>query len=283
MAMKNRLLGFVYALAYYAGVIYLFYLIGRKRQRIYTYHNVISDDLFDETAVHLGVSCSVSAFEKQLDIISSRFKVTTELGLPGTCIITFDDGYRNNLEIAAPLLKERNIPGLFFVPACYFEGHNILWIDKLLMWVSYVPAGNYHIAGQTITIDDDPASRRRLWAHLYDGILENYSKLDSLFAQLDCVFPFEDIIKSIPREMYQKRFVGMSADDINALKAMGNKVGCHSFRHDILAKLDSIQLDKDFANCARYAATYNTSIYSYPFGGAREVSPAVIADRKSVV
>lgn len=275
-AVKKRLLGLVYALAYHTGLIHLFYLGGRKRQVILTYHNVISDDLFDETAIHLGVSCTASTFKKHLDIILARFKVSTELGLSGTCMITFDDGYRNNLDIAARLLNERNVSGLFFVPACYFEGHSILWIDKLLMWFSYAPAGNYLIAGQMIAIDLDPGSRQRLWGRIYDHVLDDYSEIDSLLDQLDRAFPFADIIKSVPENMFQQRFVGLSADEVNALKVRGNKVGCHSFRHDILSKLDGAKLDSDFARCARHSAIYNSSIYSYPFGGVQEVSPSVI-------
>jgi peptidoglycan/xylan/chitin deacetylase (PgdA/CDA1 family) len=83
-------------------------------------------------------------------------------------------------------------------------------------------------------------------------------------------------MKSIPEKMFRQRFVGLSAGDVNALKASGNKVACHSFRHDILSKLDSAQLDADFVRCAAYSETYNSNIYSYPFGGVKEVSPSVI-------
>lgn len=274
--MKNRVLKLLYAIAYHAGVVSLFYFINRKRQRILAYHNVINDDLFDDGMVHLGVSCSTSSFSKQLDIVLSRFTVTTDLGQPGSCIISFDDGYKNNIEIAARLLTARGVCGLFFVPACYFEGSNIVWSDRLLMWVAYVPAGHYSILGSKFVIGDT-ASRHRLWSHLYDSILADYSMRDFLLENLDRICPFDNIRKLIPDRMFELRFVGMDSSDIIELKSMGHRIGCHSFQHDVLSLLSSEQLDSDFLRCALYSNIFDSNLYSYPFGGKSEVSPSVIS------
>lgn len=240
-----------------------------------TYHNVISDDLFDDTILHLGVSCSTSAFKRQLDIILSRFEVTTDLGRPGTCIISFDDGYRNNLEIAAHLLHDNGVPGLFFVPACYFEGRKILWVDKLQMWVSYVPAGRYSILGNEFIIEGN-TSRRHLWSHLYDRILADYSRLDFLHEELDCICTFATIRTFVPEKLFNLRFIGMDGGDIAMVKSMGHRIGCHSFQHDILSLLNSEQLESDFSRCSLHADIFNSNYYSYPFGGVHEVSPLAI-------
>lgn len=41
--------------------------------------------------------------------------------------ITFDDGYRNNLEQAAPILKRLGLPATFFVTASFIEGRSRPW------------------------------------------------------------------------------------------------------------------------------------------------------------
>ncbi len=144
--MKRHALKIAYVLAWHLGIIRLFHFLNRNRQLVLTYHNVLSDELFDPDLVHLGVSCSLSTFIVQIAALRKRFAVTTEIGKPGSCMITFDDGYRNNL-MAAEELARRGMSGVFYVPACYFSGERILWVDRLLLWVSYASAGTYTILG----------------------------------------------------------------------------------------------------------------------------------------
>ena len=275
--MKNFILKLLYVTAYHMGVFRVFFYLQKKRQTIVTYHNVIGDDLFDSELLHLGVSCRESSFVKQLDIIKSEFKVITEVGIPGSCIVSFDDGYKNNIEIAARLLNDRKISGLFFVPACSFESRSILWADELLMWVSYVPTGKYTILGGQFTLDQTNESRRSLWTHIYETLLSNYVVLDSLRGELDRQYSFDELKTIIDKTMHRLRFEGMNPSELEAIKKMGHGLGCHSFKHDILSALSDDQLEDDFTKCESYSQKYNTRLYSYPFGGKSEVSPKVIS------
>ncbi|HEX2901330.1 MAG TPA: polysaccharide deacetylase family protein [Bacteroidia bacterium] len=45
--------------------------------------------------------------------------------------VTFDDGYRNNLLHALPILQKHRIPATFFVTAARAAGQDILWADLL--------------------------------------------------------------------------------------------------------------------------------------------------------
>jgi peptidoglycan/xylan/chitin deacetylase (PgdA/CDA1 family) len=49
-----------------------------------------------------------------------------ELELAGkSALITFDDGYRNNLTVAMPAMRRLNVPGVVFVPTHYVGGTNV--------------------------------------------------------------------------------------------------------------------------------------------------------------
>lgn len=50
--------------------------------------------------------------------------------LPEKCIlISFDDGYRNNLTVALPILKEYNYSGVMFIPTTFVGGYNAFDAD----------------------------------------------------------------------------------------------------------------------------------------------------------
>ena len=42
-----------------------------------------------------------------------------------SALITFDDGYRNNLTVAQPVMQRMGVPGVVFVPTHYIGGMNI--------------------------------------------------------------------------------------------------------------------------------------------------------------
>ncbi|MDX2345531.1 MAG: polysaccharide deacetylase family protein [Legionella sp.] len=275
----TKLIIYLYIILYYIGVFRFFYFLNRKSQVVLTYHHVINDHIYDETLLHLGVSCSEYSFSKQLDIICSRFKVTTELGVPNSCIITFDDGYKNNLEVAAPYLNQKSAPGLFFIPAFYFDAavnDHTLWVDKLLMWFSYAPEGKYHALQTDFVINAEPYSRNKIWEFWYTKISSNYGMLNALLDTLNNILSFDKIKELIDDQMYQSRFTVMDTDALNALKKMNHKLALHSYKHDILSLLDDGGLEQDFKQCALHAKQYNINYYAYPFGGGAEVSSKVI-------
>ena len=44
--------------------------------------------------------------------------------------ITFDDGYANNAELAAPILKEHGMTATFFLTTGFLDGTHRLWVDR---------------------------------------------------------------------------------------------------------------------------------------------------------
>lgn len=49
----------------------------------------------------------------------------------GTVVITFDDGYRDNLTVAAPLLAERELPATLYLASAYVDRAENQWIDQI--------------------------------------------------------------------------------------------------------------------------------------------------------
>ncbi|MBL8901625.1 MAG: polysaccharide deacetylase family protein [Planctomycetes bacterium] len=52
---------------------------------------------------------------------------------PRTLAITFDDGYRDNLEHAAPVLRELELPATFFLATALLEKRRLLWEHVVML------------------------------------------------------------------------------------------------------------------------------------------------------
>jgi peptidoglycan/xylan/chitin deacetylase (PgdA/CDA1 family) len=251
-----------------------FFWLNRKKQVVVTYHNIINDDFFD-SAVHLGVSNRLSEFDKQIKLIISKFKVVTEIGKPKSCIITFDDGYRNNYTVAFHVLQKYKINAYFFIPVSMLKSSEILWVDKMLFWISYVPSGNYNIFKE-LSLRIDSKSRFESWKTIWQWLMENYSLKLQLLSRMDELYSFNNI--KCDSKLFQMRFGNITSDEINEMKMYGNLIGAHSVNHDVLSKFTSFEkLRHDFDVCySQVNNFYNTKVYSYPFGGNSELNKDVI-------
>jgi peptidoglycan/xylan/chitin deacetylase (PgdA/CDA1 family) len=65
-----------------------------------------------------------------LSVQAAACRVGKEMG--GTLSITFDDGYRDNFEIAAPILRRLELPATFFVTTGFVSSRTVPYWDKQL-------------------------------------------------------------------------------------------------------------------------------------------------------
>jgi peptidoglycan/xylan/chitin deacetylase (PgdA/CDA1 family) len=163
----------------------------RPAVRILMYHRVARLPGYDQLTV------TPERFEEQIATLSARWRVVTlaqamtelESGAPRvpTAVVTFDDGYRDNLENALPVLRRYNVPATIFVTARFSDGaqRHPRYPDEAgrlhLDWDEIAALGKepgISIGSHTLThpfltrLDDEAAgrevtgSRREIAAHL---------------------------------------------------------------------------------------------------------------------
>jgi peptidoglycan/xylan/chitin deacetylase (PgdA/CDA1 family) len=263
--MKRWVLNLFYALCYWLGITALFNYLNRHETRILTYHNILPDALFDGTP-HLLVSHGESEFLAHLDILERHYRIGTDIDAPGQCVISFDDGYANNLR-AAELLERRGHRGVFFVPAGPLRDGRTLVIDRVLAWFSYAPPGTYRVLGRPVALRSE--ARLDAFLTVFDALCDDIDAWPAVEAQLNAAFPFASL--DMPPGMAEARFRPMDGQELARLRKAGHIVACHSWNHRPLSRLDDAALAEEFARCRESAAIYNRPWFSYPYGTEREV------------
>lgn len=97
---------------------------------------------------------SPEVFEQQMRFLSQHRHVVSieqlthqlESGQPirrGTVAITFDDGYRNNLTVAAPILAKYNLPATIYLATNYVDADKNQWTDTL--YAAFRTCSNYQL------------------------------------------------------------------------------------------------------------------------------------------
>jgi peptidoglycan/xylan/chitin deacetylase (PgdA/CDA1 family) len=98
--------------------------------------SVLDDDVADATA---------ETFDRQISLLARWFTVLDlddvlalppgKLFPPNPVLVTFDDGYKDGLEVALPILRRHGVKATFFVATDYVDQRKLFWWDRIHMIV----------------------------------------------------------------------------------------------------------------------------------------------------
>lgn len=104
---------------------------------VLTYHRV-SNEADNDDPLKVSKGC----FDKQIKYLKNNYTIVSgsdlyeaiESGnqLPdNACLITFDDGWRDNYTRAFPILKKHAVPALIFISTNFISSNKIFWHEKI--------------------------------------------------------------------------------------------------------------------------------------------------------
>jgi peptidoglycan/xylan/chitin deacetylase (PgdA/CDA1 family) len=137
-------------------------LAGKREQKalVLMYHRIAEPgiDPWD-------LAVSPSHFEQQLNFLKEKYRVVSipELDvfikngeIPHNCVcLSFDDGYRDNFEVARLLLEACDVPATFFISTHYVQQQELFWWDELAEMLLSGPLKQKRI---TVTIGQETFS-----------------------------------------------------------------------------------------------------------------------------
>lgn len=235
---------------------------SKGRLIILTYHRVLEapDPLLP------GEPCA-NAFARQVDWLRSHMNVMAlsdavdalrEGTLPPRAVcITFDDGYANNLTVAAPILQEAGLPATFFVTTSDLET-GAMWNDVVIEALRNY-TGSYALPGAEDVSIDDTQRRKTIHATLDQIKYLPHGERAELAARMHA----ELAGGPPPRLMMTPQQVAELA------RIPGMSVGGHTCTHPILGNLDLASAQAEIAqNRAELLAMGASELraFAYPNG-----------------
>ena len=246
-------------LSYYLGITRLFYFLNRRAKRIVTFHNVMPERLLPQGKT-IGLTDTEETFAMKIREIQRFFTISNDLNDARSATITFDDGYRNEIEIAQPLMK--NLPGIIFTAGHEINNsqpENSLTIDLLLHWTHLVPNGKY--LDFDVTDDREILWQQVIWPRF---VQDAENKGEKLLKTLDEAYPMKDILAQCSEEYLHLRLTGFSTDEIENIRKQGWLVGWHTQNHYPLSRLSTD--DKQFEIDTAAPDDMKNVVLSYPYG-----------------
>ncbi|MBN2593339.1 MAG: polysaccharide deacetylase family protein, partial [Sedimentisphaerales bacterium] len=81
---------------------------------------------------------------------------------PYSMVLTFDDGYRNNLTHALPILRRYNVPATFFVTTSFLDNPRPFWWDRLDYALQQLNVHRREVKVGSFTMTLDSSTRKAL-------------------------------------------------------------------------------------------------------------------------
>ncbi|MCO4755778.1 MAG: polysaccharide deacetylase family protein, partial [Bacteriovoracaceae bacterium] len=162
-----------------------------------------------------------------------------------TVVLTFDDGYLDNYEIAYPILKAFNIPAIFFIPYNQVDRTSVAWWDLLAYFVKNATVKAVCIAQKwfdlTQLTDRDMATCYLCWHYQLQSLNETGHFLQQWHTKLGVQTPLEEI-----EDLSQKEF--MNWDQVKELSRNNITIGSHTMSHNVLANLILEEQERELVN-----------------------------------
>lgn len=283
----NRILAHVkrYALSGFAltGMDRLAVSLHARDALVLVYHGILSGERGEPFRYHH----TLAEFEAHLNWLGAR---CTPVGVADfvrwkrgewqprkpPVLITFDDGYRNNATLAAPLLIRKSFPALFCLASGYIGSDRVLWPDevfaRVLAWNSASLEGP---DGAVSAVPELPAAREALALSMVEAC-KNCSddRRRSFVAYLARETPRANAMIDPAVQEF------MSWDEVRALAAARFDLGSHTVTHPILSQLSPEDLCRELREsraCIETQTGLQCKAVAYPNGRSRDIGESVLA------
>ncbi|MDQ2668413.1 MAG: polysaccharide deacetylase family protein [Gemmatimonadota bacterium] len=262
------------------GAVDLARRLRRHSLVICCYHGVREDEDIDATHY---LQLPSSAFRAQLKYLETNYEclgiedAVVRLREGGfsrpTVAITFDDGYRNNLSVALPILRELGIPATVYVATGIIGTTQQLWTTELEYALRQSGERELrlpeNIPGIPVRLRSSNAASAALISALKTVPRAiRVAVLDSLRGQLE-------------RPSIPSAFEFMTWNDVTALDQTGLvRVGAHTVHHEILSRLPEEAVEMEIVDSIAMVArhvTHPSTTFAYPNGRSEDIGERAVA------
>lgn len=251
------------------------YAARRPAFLIMAYHRVNNDEDPFFSAVPTEV------FEQQMAYIARTYRVLTveELaerirrgGLPRNALaITFDDGYRDTLTHAVPILARYALPATIFLATGFIGTAEVPWFDRVATAFKMTKVSFFAAPWGEMLRLANQAER----VQATEQTLAYLKQLpdDDLRRSLDGVLEILGITD-------QKGFKNLMLtwDDVHALAGLGFSIGAHTVNHPILSRVSAQRAWTEILGSRTMiesACGRQPKAFAYPNGGSDDYTETV--------
>ncbi|TKB07413.1 polysaccharide deacetylase family protein [Desulforhopalus sp. IMCC35007] len=248
--------------------------IYRNKLLVVMYHGVtkniytppvwtqLPEDIFEEQIKWLAENFHPISLEEMIRAVQLQEPLPQN-----SVLVTFDDGLKNNIDVAYPILQKYQVPATIFLTIDFIGTDRFCWVDEL-----YVAIQTAYDKGESLELPlaeaEDFYANGNSWAAYY--VVVEFLKVlpeKSLRGHLSKILSQV----TIDRDKYQADFGMMSWEDVRALDSDPLiDFGAHTANHRILTNVPTAALHEElFSSRDRMEKQLGHAITSFCYPNGR--------------
>ena len=218
-------------------------------------------------------STDADTFAAQMRFCKSQLEIISPADLPDVlakkrgryAMVTFDDGYRDNYEVAFPILKHEGMAATFFIASGYIDSPTLPWWDEIAWMVrTSLRSGIVLASWLDAPVRFDEPNREAAILIL----LRRYKTMsgETTNDYLDAIAIAAGTGRCLDQVNDQ---MWMTWEMLREMKAAGMTIGGHSVTHPVLSRLTPQEQQHEIMECGRrFAQELGEPMhcFSYPVG-----------------
>ena len=293
--MFNRLKSIIKSLFagifYFGGLFHLFKFINNasgRRLTILAYHRVTNDDISNINTSLPSLFVTKDSFSQQLEFIKKYYNIINFKELkkriaendvpPDSLIITFDDGYEDNYQVAYPIMERENITAVMFLAVSKISQNKVLpyWWDRMYYYLSQYK--RWYVQGLSPDLDQEIQSLLKQFEKNSSSLLSSLNQQDT--RKINCLLDSMQAKYKISHDDLNGANTILQWDQVQRMKKY-MEFGSHTCSHDNLIHLKQDQLNDEIEESLKIltAKTQDDgAAFSYPAGNYNDLIKHRVAE-----
>ena len=247
----------------------------RGRACVLNYHRIIPEDKVEkDNSPNSSLIVPTLRFTEQMEFLSKNHQVVSIDGLVEhlegdsnrfVVAVTFDDGYKDNLVHALPILEKYNIPVMIYITTRFPEGDTWMWWYEIWDYLKEIKV-----------LEVSYSDKFRKWN------IENLKQKINCFSELSdwimnlSVKGQEEMAENLTKNQERKQYphLCLNWDEVKKLDQHPLvSIGAHTHSHLNLKQLTEEEVFSEMSRCKvllEEQLEHSIEHFAYPFGSANE-------------
>ena len=243
-----------------------------------------------------GMVVTVPTFERQLAFLKQHFEIVpfgalldgagaARAARRPRCVITFDDGWRDNYDLAFPILRQEGIPATIFLTTDFIGTDRVFWHTELIHLLLFGELSRF-LGGEHVLAGYPRAVRDAVRQCAGPGRITSAEDADALVETLKATCEedrIQDLIgglaraAQLARPLLSGRRFFLDWDQVHEMAAGGFEIGSHGCSHRILTRLSTHEAHRELVRSkAEIESRIGRAVAQFAFPN-EDASPALVA------
>lgn len=222
--------------------------------------NIVTPTAFEAQMQYLVSTAKVIPLQEYVDHVEERKPILNK-----SIVVTFDDGYKDNLTVASPILQKYGVPATFFIATRYIGADKMKWEDQVSCLIRRSEAESISLSLPSNDVSFKIGSDKDKFR-----VIDTLVNILGHLKQTERLQVLDELSEQAKVKCDDQANVIMTWDDVRQLAdTPGFSIGSHTVTHQHLTRIPLDDVVFEVTSSKEHLESEikrPVTLFSYPYG-----------------